>query len=98
MKMKHWKVLPLAAALAVGGCMEGSDPEAAAADDGGAWMEGATVTVARDAGAGREAVTLTDPASGFSQVMSDEPLVPGAVETEDDPSPMEAALEAGRSS
>jgi hypothetical protein len=97
MTTKQWKALPLAAALAMGGCMEGSDPEVEAADDGGAWMDGATVTVVRDPEAGRETVTLTDPASGFSQVMSDEPLVPGAVETED-PSPMEIALEAGRSS
>jgi hypothetical protein len=97
MSRTHWKVFPLAAALAVGGCNGGSDPAATPEDDGGAWMEGATVTVVRDPDAGRETVTLTDPGSGFSQVMSDEPLVPGAVET-DDPDPMEIAIAAGRSS
>lgn len=94
MSSKSWKALPLAAAL-VGGCITGSEP--APVDDGGAWMEGAAVTVTRDPAAGRETVTLTDPASGFSQVVSDEPLTPGAVET-DDPGPVAVALAAGLSS
>jgi hypothetical protein len=97
MSRKQWKALSLGAALAVAGCNGGSEPESAPADDGGAWMEGATVTVVRDPDAGRETVTLTDPASGFSQVMSDEPLVPGAVEI-DEPGPMETAVAAGLSS
>jgi hypothetical protein len=45
-------------------------------------MEGATVTVARDMATGRETVTLTDPASGHSEVMSDEPLDTSAVESD----------------
>lgn len=90
MSSSLWKALPLAAALA-GGCTTGSEAAPAPADDGGAWMEGAIVTVTRDAG--RETVTLTDPESGFSQVMSDEPLTPGAVET-DDTGPVAVAIAA----
>jgi hypothetical protein len=96
MRRKSWKAFPLAAALAVGGCSTRSDSPSAPADDG-VWMEAAAVTVTRDPVTGRETVTLTDPASGFSQVMSDEPLSPGAVET-DDPGPVAVALAAGLSS
>jgi hypothetical protein len=92
MSSKSWKALPLAAALA-GGCFTGSEHASAPPDDGGAWMDGATVTVARDPATGRETVTLTDPASGFAQVVSDEPLTAGAVEI-DDPEPTAVALAA----
>ena len=66
----HWKWMA-AAALLLGACGRGSG-RSPASDD---WMDGATVRVALDAAAGRETVTLVDPASGFEQVMDDEPLV-----------------------
>jgi hypothetical protein len=37
-------------------------------------MDGATVVVATNESTGRETVTLIDPASGYSEVLDDEPL------------------------
>jgi hypothetical protein len=82
------KALPLALALLAGACSGGSDGAASAPpDDGGAWMDGATVAVARNETTGRETVTLVDPATGFSQVLDDEPLTPDVIEV-DDPEPV----------
>ena len=76
------KALPLVLAVLAGACEAGSDGDPAAAprdqaaapaEHGGAWMDGATVVVARDAATGRETVTLVDPATGVSQVLDDEP-------------------------
>jgi hypothetical protein len=83
--------LPLAAALLVGACMGGTDP-ASAPDDEGAWMDDAMVVVSRDEAAGRETVTLVA-ASGFSQVIGDEPLTQDLVEAED-PGDVGAAIAA----
>jgi len=93
MTTQSTKSLLLAAALLAGGCTSGASTTGGA-DDGGAWMDGATVVVARSDSTGRQTVTLIDPESGFSQVMSDEPLTPGAVEQED-PDLMAVALAAG---
>jgi hypothetical protein len=81
------KALPLALALVAGACSGGSDGATAPPDDGGAWMDGATVVVARNEATGRETVTLVDPATGFSQVLGDEPLTPNVIEV-DDPEPV----------
>jgi hypothetical protein len=92
--MKRTKqALPLALALLAGACTGAPEGSSAPPDDGGAWMDDATVVVARDEASGRETVTLVDPASGFSQVMSDEPLTPGVIEV-DDPEPV-ATVAAG---
>jgi hypothetical protein len=82
------KAIPLALALLAGACSGGSDGDGASApaDDGGAWMDNATVVVARNEATGRETVTLVDPATGFSQVVDDEPLTPDVIEV-DDPEP-----------
>ena len=78
MKKTTWWTSLAVVLLASAAC--GGTKQAAPADDEGAWMDGATVTVTRDVATGRETVTLTDPASGHSEVMSDEPLDPSAVE------------------
>jgi hypothetical protein len=95
---KTKQVLPLAAAILVMGCggSSGSSESSAPGSDG-AWMEDATVVVARDEAASRQTVTLVDPRTGFSQVMSDEPLTPDVIEV-DDQSPVVAALTWGLSS
>jgi hypothetical protein len=84
------KAIPLALALLAGACSGGSDgasgESSAPPDDGGAWMDAATVVVARNEATGRETVTLVDPATGFSQVLDDEPLTPDVIEV-DDPQP-----------
>ena len=71
----RWKRLVLVALLA-GACGRGarqaSGPAAPTGDD---WMDGATVRVALDVAAGRETVTLVDPATGFEQLMDDEALI-----------------------
>lgn len=92
---KTKKVLPLAAAILAMGC--GGRSGSSVPDSDGAWMDDATVVVARDEAAGRRTVTLVDPKSGFSQLMSDEPLTPDVIEV-DDPSPVVAALTWGLSS
>jgi hypothetical protein len=74
------RALPLAAALLVGSCTGGSDGASGPPDAGGAWMDDATVVVARNETTGRQTVTLVDPASGFSQVLDDEPLTPDVIE------------------
>ena len=90
-----WKrALPLVAAILAVGCGRGESATNPAAEDDGAWMDGAEVKVERDEVAGRETVTLVDPESGFSQVLGDEPLTPGAVEV-DDLEEIAAALVAG---
>ncbi len=94
--MKHFSAALLVAALLVaallsGACSGRSRDVSTAPDSDGQWMEGATVVVARDAGAGRETVKLVDPASGFEQVVSDEALTPGAAEVDEEPAD-EAAL------
>ncbi len=80
----------LAAALALGGCSHGAG-SSAPADDDGAWMDGADVVVRLDATAGRETVTLVDPASGFAQVVDDEPLTPGVTEWDEPAEPIALA-------
>ncbi|HYS81663.1 MAG TPA: hypothetical protein VEM76_13190 [Anaeromyxobacteraceae bacterium] len=89
------KTLPLVGALVAVGCGGRGGPTAPDAD--GAWMESATVEVSRDEAAGRQTVTLVDPKTGFSLVVSDEPLTPGVIEV-DDQSPAVAALTWGLSS
>jgi hypothetical protein len=88
------KALPVALALLAGACGGGSEGASTPPDDGGAWMDGATVVVARSDATGRETVTLVDPASGFSRVLSDEPLTPNVIEVDDDPEPV-ATVAAG---
>jgi len=83
--MKHGSTALLVAALFSGACSGRSRDASPAPDGDGEWMDGATVVVARDAGAGRETVKLVDPASGFEQVISDEPLTPGAAEVDEEP-------------
>jgi hypothetical protein len=93
-----WKTISLAAALAVAGCGggDGGGDASPASTDPDAWMDDARVEVRRDEASGRETVTLVDPASGHSEVMSDEPLLPGAVEV-DDLAAVVAALATGLS-
>jgi hypothetical protein len=79
------KVVPLVLAALAGACSGESDGDGASTppDDGGAWMDGATVVVARNEATGRETVTLVDPATGFSQVVGDEPLIANVIEVDD---------------
>jgi hypothetical protein len=88
-RVTRWRAA-LAALAALGTVLAGCGgaggasptPEADGGDAG--WMDGALVQVVNDGAAGRQRVTLHDPATGNTAVVDDGPLTPGAVEFEDE--------------
>ena len=98
----HLKAAALVVALVVGTCAGACgggahEHEPSAPADDGAWMDDATVVVERNDRTGRETVTLVDPASGVSLLVDDEPLTPGANETDEPSAPVAAVVVAALS-
>jgi hypothetical protein len=92
------KAAALVVALLTGACGGGAhEHEPLSPADDGAWMDDATVVVERNDRTGRETVTLVDPASGVSLLVNDEPLTPGANETDEPAAPVAAVVVAALS-